>query len=316
MKYVKGFKPSGSMVVAVIALIVAAGGTAFAAAQINGKDIINNTVGSNKIKNKSLKTKDFSPKTKSKLKGAKGDTGEQGPQGDQGPQGPAGDPATYNGANWGLIDRNTEGSAVGALRAGPVFGAAADQKPPLGVGSLGLETADGTEKVAFGNQVDFAGDAVSGLDQVGFSYFVTGEDLGRYAANAPNITLEIDPSVAGKNYTSMVYVPPAPPNAAQQWVDVDADADAGGGASGWWFTNGSVAAATECGQGASPEHFCSLDEAQAALVANNDGGPAAAIGSIAIAKGKDYQYQGAADALRINDEVFDFEPFGVTATAP
>ncbi|MFN8112364.1 MAG: hypothetical protein U0R51_04105 [Solirubrobacterales bacterium] len=315
----KGFRPSGSMIVAIVALIAAVGGTAYAAAKINGKNLVNDTVTSKKIKDSTLKTKDFSPKTKTKLKGDKGDTGAQGPEGPQGPigpQGPAGNPATYNGANWSIIDRNTEGSPVGALRAGPSFGTNAGEKPPLGVGSLGLETADGTEKVAFGNQVDFAGDPVSGLDQVGFSYFVTGEDLGRYAANAPNITLEIDPSVASKNYTSMVYVPPAPANAAQQWVNVDADADAGGGSSGWWFSNGAVAAATNCGQGAAPQHFCSLDEAQQALVTANDGGPAAAIGSIAIAKGKDYQFQGAADALRINNEVFDFEPFGVSVTAP
>ena len=159
--------------------------------------------------------------------------------------------------------------------------------------------------------MDFAGDPVSGLNQVGFSYFVTGEDLGRYAGNTPNITLEINPSVAGKDYTSMIYVPANPAPTQQAWVADDADANPGG-TSGWWFSNGSVSSATGCTQAS----FCSLAQAQAALVAQNDGGPAAAIGSVAVAKGKDYQYQGAVDALRINDEVFDFEPFGVNVTTP
>ena len=208
-----------------------------------------------------------------------------------------------------MIDRNTEGSPVATLAGGPIIGPAENQGP-LGDGSLHIETASNQEKVSFGNQVDFAGDPVSGLDQVGFSYFVTGEDLGRYSANAPNVTLEVNPSVANSNYTSMVYVPAAPPAAPQQWVDVDADADNGAGNSGWWFTNGATATATGCTQA----NFCSLDEAQAALVAQNDGGPAAAIGSIAIGKGKDYQFQGAADALQINGTVYDFEPFGVEET--
>ena len=158
--------------------------------------------------------------------------------GQDGVDGQDGQAATYSGAAWSIIDRNTEGSPVAALRAGPSFGTAANAKPPIGIGSLGMETANNTEKLAFGNQEDFAGDPVSGLNQVGFSYFVTGEDLGRYAGNTPNITLEIDPSVANKNYTSMVYVPAnPPPTTLQEWVNDDADANPGG-TSGWWFTNG------------------------------------------------------------------------------
>jgi hypothetical protein len=301
------------MIVSIIALIAALGGTAFAAATISGNQLKNNSVKSNKIKNKTLKTKDFSKKTKKSLTGAQGPQGPQGPKGDQGPQGPQGLPgnANYTGANWAVIDRNTEGSAVATLAGGPVFGTAASQKPPLGDGSLHIETASNQEKVSFGNQVDFAGDPVSGLDQVAYSYTQTGEDYDRYSANLPNITLEIDPSVANKNYTSMVYVPPAPTRSEQQWITTDADADDGSGNSGWYFSNGNVASATGCTQA----NFCSLDEAQQALVTNNDGGAAAAIGSIAVSKGKDYQYQGSVDALQINGTVYDFEPFGVEETA-
>jgi hypothetical protein len=304
MDRVKGFKPSGSMIVSIVALIAALGGTAFAAATISGNQLKNNSVKSNKIKNKTLKTKDFSKKTKKSLTGAQG---PQGPKGDQGPRGPQGLPgnANYTGANWAVIDRNTEGSAVATLAGGPVFGTAANQKPPLGDGSLHIETASNQEKVSFGNQVDFAGDPVSGLDQVSYSYTQTGEDYDRYSANLPNVTLEINPDVAGKSYTSMVYVPPAPTRSEQQWITTDAAADDGTGNSGWYFSNGTVAGATGCTQA----NFCSLSEAKAGL------GPNAAIGSIAVSKGKDYQYQGSVDALQINGTVYDFEPFGVEETA-
>jgi hypothetical protein len=67
-----------------------------------------------------------------------------------------------------------------------------------------------------------------------------------------------------------------------------------------------VQTATGCSQA----NFCSLAEAKAGLGAN------AQILTVAIAKGKDYQYQGAADALQINDIVYDFEPFGVLETTP
>ncbi len=310
MHRMKGKMPSGSMIVAIIALIAALGGSAYAASQITGKDIKNNSITSPKVKNKTLRSKDFSAEARKRLKGDKGETGPQGPQGIQGEAGPA-SPATYTNPNWAVIDRNTEGSPVGTLAGGPFFGTAAADKPPLGVGSLHIETADNTEKVAFGNQVDFAGDPVSGLSQLGFSYTQTGEDYDRYAGNLPNITMEINPSVASRDYTSMVYVPPSPARSPQQWITDDADANPGT-TSGWWFSNTQVATATGCSQAS----FCSLAEAKAALVTNNDGGPPAAILSLGVAKGKDYQYQGSVDALRVNNEVFDFEPFGVEVTAP
>lgn len=315
MHRLKEAKPSPSMIVAIIALVAALSGSAYAASKITGKDIKNNAITSPKVKNKTLKTKDFSNQARKQLQGAQG---PQGPKGDTGPQGPVGPstPATYTNPNWSVIDRNTEGSAVGTLAGGPYFGTAAADGPPLGVGALHIETASGSEKVAFGNQVDFAGDPVSGLSQMGYSYTQTGEDYDRYAGNLPNISLEINPSVANKDYTSMVYVPPAPATKPEQkWFTTDADADPGGGASGWYFTNGSVAAATLCGQ-AGGQHFCSLTEAENALVTNNDGGPAASILTLGVAKGKDYQYQGSVDALRVNDEVFNFEPFGVEVTTP
>jgi hypothetical protein len=310
MQYVKRLRPSPAMIISMIALFIAGAGGAYAAAQIDGSDLTNNSVASKKVKNHTLKKKDLNKKLVKKFSqaGAPGQDGQDGQDGADGTDGTA----VYAGPNWSIIDRNTEGSPLVALRAGPIFGSAAGMKPPLGVGSIGIVTGSNLEKVTFGNQVDFAGDAVADLDELGYSYFQTGEDYDRYAANAPGLQLEINPSVGNKDYTSMVYTPPAPATRQeQQWVDVDADADDGTGNSGWWFSSPTVQTATGCSQA----DFCSLSEAQDALVANNDGGPAAVIGTIGIGKGKDYQYQGAADALRINDTTYDFEPFGVTEVA-
>ena len=112
------------MVVAIIALVVAAGGTAFAAAEINGKDLINNTVGSNKVKNQSLRRR-TSRQHEGQAQGRDGRHGPQGPAAEAltagGPQGPAGPstPATYTNPQWGQIVRNTSPIARPILRGGP-----------------------------------------------------------------------------------------------------------------------------------------------------------------------------------------------------
>ena len=76
-------------------------------------------------------------------------------------------------------------------------------------------------------------------------------------------------------------------------------------ARGGYFTNGATATATTCGQGAAPQHFCTLAEVKAAA-------PNAVVTlSAAIAKGRDFEWHGAVDALRINNKVYDFEEHGV-----
>src|SRR4051812_21882251 len=74
------FSPSGSMLVALLALVLAMGGTAAAASIITSKQ----------IKDGTISTKDLSKKTISALKGKIGKTGPQGAQGPQGPQGAKG----------------------------------------------------------------------------------------------------------------------------------------------------------------------------------------------------------------------------------
>lgn len=115
--------------------------------------------------------------------------------------------------HWGIVPRNIIGSPVAELRDGPYgsighTGAAAE--PPFGKGSLGVYVANGTEKVDFGNEVDFFGDPLLALNAVGFHVFQTGENITAGGpGNLPNIRLEIDPNSPGdtNNYSTMVWVP-------------------------------------------------------------------------------------------------------------
>jgi hypothetical protein len=158
--------------------------------------------------------------------------------------------------------------------------------------------------VSFGNEVDFFNDPVSGLSDVGFRVFQTAENASIGSRNLPNISIEINPNVASVNYTTMVWVPD-PVSTLNRWSGFINAATTGD----WYFTNGSVATATGCTQALT----CSLADAKQALVDQNDGSGAATIDTIAVSKGRDNAWAGAVDNLRINDKVYDFEPWGVQA---
>ena len=228
------------------------------------------------------------------VNGVDGKDGKDGVDGVDGKDGRDGTDATIASGNWGIIDRNVIGSASAVLRSGP--GGA-----PLGTGSLNVSVADGASKIAFGNEADFAGLKISSINALGFSVYQTGENASISSANLPNISLEVNPGVAGKTYSSLVYNPaPVQPS---RWSTVDAAQGAG-----WYFTNAAVAAATGCGQGAG-QRFCTLDEIKTAA-------PDAYVTySLGIAKGRDSAWHGAVDAVRVNDRVFDFEETGVSAHA-
>ena len=83
-----------TVIVAALALMLAAGTGATASLMISGKQIKDNSVTSQDIKNKSLKVKDLSRKAQVKLKGATGATGATGERGATGPAGPAGPAGT------------------------------------------------------------------------------------------------------------------------------------------------------------------------------------------------------------------------------
>ncbi|MET9062558.1 hypothetical protein [Streptomyces antibioticus] len=211
--------------------------------------------------------------------------------------------------HWGVIARNTIGSPVADLRNGPFgsFGVTdSSGRPPYGRGSLGIAVSDqstsltpASEKVDFGNEVDFFGDPVQGLQRLGFHVFQTGENVQRGGAeNMPNIRFEIDPNLAAlpnDNYSTMVWVPDAAP-VTNRWSSfIDATT------TGYWFLSGNE---TTCTQAAE----CTFDELKASL---NDGGDGATIYTAAVGKGRDHMWIGAVDGLRINDNVYDFEANGV-----
>jgi hypothetical protein len=79
MKTWRPSRPSPAMIVALIALCVALGGSAVAATKI--KLAPKNTVNSASVVNNSLKLQDFKKSERGKLKGPKGDQGIQGPAG-------------------------------------------------------------------------------------------------------------------------------------------------------------------------------------------------------------------------------------------
>lgn len=213
--------------------------------------------------------------------------------------------------HWGVITRNTIGSPVAALRDGPFgsFGVTGPSaRPPYGQGSLGIEVADNSttlnppsEKVDFGNEVDFFGDRVRDLNKLGFHVFQTGENV-TYGGpeNMPNIRFEIDPNLSAHpmdNYSTMVWVPDASPVTNRWSPFLDATK------TGYWYLTGNE---TSCNQAAQ----CTFDQLKASL---NDGGDEATILTAAVGKGRDHMWIGAVDGLRINNRVYDFEADGVRA---
>ena len=227
---------TGAVLGAAAILAVATGGGAVAGSMVTGAQIKNGTietvdlspgaVNSSRVDDGSLRMRDFREAVQDRINAG----GPQGPKGETGPAGPAGT-AKYAGANWSQVDRNVIGNAFTQLRSGPVsnnFGVTVE--PPVGVGSLGIHTGSGADKVAFGNQVDFVGDLVSDLNTVKFSVFTTGENRGLAQNNLPSVSLEVDPNVTDAvNYSTLVFTPLDAP--ANVWTELDAST-----AKQWYFT--------------------------------------------------------------------------------
>ncbi|MGW3692174.1 hypothetical protein [Streptomyces sp. NPDC005125] len=216
--------------------------------------------------------------------------------------------------HWGVITRNTIGSPVADLRDGP-YGSydktGPSARPPYGTGSLGIEVADESqaspdhrEKVDFGNEVDFYGDPVLGLTNVGFRVFQTNENVVSGGANnLPNIRFEIDPNLTtnGTNYSTLVWVPAGDPADENQWSPyIDATSN------GYWYLTGVAGGATGCAAS------CTWADIKTAL---DDSGSVGRpiIYSAAVGKGRDKAWVGAVDGLRINRTIYDFEADGVNA---
>jgi hypothetical protein len=228
---------------------------------------------------------------------AKGKPDHDGKKGTPGHRGRKhGSPVAFSSAKWGLIGRNTIGTAYAQPRTGPWGSALQESDPPSGVGSLQIIVGDGTQKVAYGNQNDFF---TTRLDTVGTLTYWVYRDIDAPAPTFPGVSFEVLNPTAAVTYTSLVYVPPAvvPTPPALVWRKLDALAGAH-----WFFTNGPLAASSGCNQ----TTFCTFAQATAALTNVNY-----RILSLAVSKGRDDAFNGAVDALRMNGIVYDFEPQGV-----
>jgi hypothetical protein len=254
--------------------------------------------------------------------GNQGENGGQGPAGQNGAPGANGANGSNgaNGANgaasvgphWGPVARNIIKSPVNDLRNGP-FSPGANGSPPFGDGSLALETGDGTEKASFGNEVDFLNDPVADLNEVGYRVYTTGENSAKPTnPNMPSITIEVDPEGAGgttTNFSSLVFIPSSesPSNQWSGYIDATDSAQGSWGLTGTAFN--SPATPANCGLNGTR---CSFDDVKTFLAS----GTGAKILSVQVSKGRDDEWQGAVDGLRVNDEVFDFELFGVVTRTP
>jgi hypothetical protein len=235
------------------------------------------------------------PKGETGAQGPKGETGAPGPQGGLGPQGPAGPEgksAPLGLAAWGPMVRNEYGSPV-----------AETGTTSTGQDALILATADGTEKADYGSESEFAGLKIAAITSIGFTEYVSDGDVAINEGNQPNIQIEVNPKVAGKTYSSLVYNPnPMSIGESDQFRSVDATGGVSG-TGGWYFTSGAGATATECGLSAG-EHFCTLAEIQSKA-------PEAEVSlSLGLGKGRDYQFQGLISEFHLNGTSYTFGPGG------
>lgn len=65
-----------------------------------------------------------------------------------------------------------------------------------------------------------------------------------------------------------------------------------------------------------PTDRCGLNGPRCSFSAAKAVTPGATIYTVGVTKGRDNEWQGAIDGLRINNEVFDFEPNGTATSAP
>jgi hypothetical protein len=200
----------------------------------------------------------------------------------------------YTGKHWGTVHRNVIGAADAEL-------GATSTVPTMGVGALNLHTASATDKVAFGNEVDFKGMPVKDLGAVAFSVYTTGENNAK-GNNMPSIQFEIKPNLSSTDatYSSLVYLPKN--GTASNWTTFNAITDP----EKHWGLTGTKFSGTQCDINGSR---CTWTEVLAYL---NDGGDDAVIDAgVSISKGRDYAFSGAVDKLQFGGKTYDFEPDGV-----
>jgi len=318
-----------TIVMAVVALVIGVGSGAMAAKLITGQDVKNGSLTTKDIKDHTLTSKDI------KKASISGDRLKQGAIATKRLKDGAVTSAkikdgtisandlstgaknslktTFAGPNWGIVDRNVIGNGDSFLRAGPtsafVDPGGQRQTPPMGIGSLGIRTGSGTDKAAFGNQVDFQGMGLDTVTTLGYWAFTTTENINEAPAgvvNLPAVQFEINPNLATHPtdvFSTANFIPPASAN-LPGWNQIDAIG------TGQWFLTGQTGTDVGCDQTTT----CTWDE----LLTNLDDGDGIppSIFTVQFSKGRDFAYSGAVDALTLNTDVYDFEPFGTTKSAP
>ncbi|WP_218010875.1 hypothetical protein [Herbidospora mongoliensis] len=158
---------------------------------------------------------------------------------------------------------------------------------------------EGTDRIAYGNETNFADLPISEL--VTLKYWVFAGTNSMAGVSLPAINIEADPNVGLVNETTLIYMPDvsvspsAPvvrvPNVWQQY-----DASATGSR---WYASGATGVLINC-TAVSP---CSFDELKTRL-------PDAVI-TYSLGFNSDNSFIGAIDGLQVNNTVYDFESFGV-----
>ncbi len=157
--------------------------------------------------------------------------------------------------------------------------------------------ASSWEKAEYGSEVEFAGLKIAAISEIGLSVYIADSTAGH--SPMPNIQMEVNPNVAGKTYSSLVYNPGETTPNVFQYVDASV-VPTNTGSEGWWFSNGTVATATGC----SLAHECSLAEVQAAA-------PEAEVSaSLGLGKGRDTMGEVLIKEFKLNGATYTFGPGG------
>ena len=200
-------RPTPSFIVSCLALVVATGGTSYAAVQYGSEDVRNNSLTGVDVKNGSIGSVDIGDGTLRSRDFRKGAL-PRGPQGEQGPQGPRGEQGPAGAGRWLLVD------ATGAIvaQSGGFTVASAYDAPGTPAGAVGNVYIDANEDlsdngivatIALQNQVDQNGDTV-----------MNGRALG--ADNNPEFSGEITGTMCG--ITGVVACAPAGTNNNEHFV--------------------------------------------------------------------------------------------------
>ncbi|MFC4590819.1 hypothetical protein [Sphaerisporangium corydalis] len=175
--------------------------------------------------------------------------------------------------------------------------------PPYGVGSLGLIVGGSPDKIAFGDETDFAELRVSDLTTL--KYWAYAGTDSPADVTVPGLSIEVDPNVGTEAQATLVYLPdtstsPSAPatRLPNTWQQYDA-----GAAGGQWYATGATGTLVNCTL-ATP---CSFGDLKARL-------PDAVI-TLSLGFTEDSAFIGALDGLQVNNTLYDFEPGGVRKLA-